>query len=50
MKPSLQRRSCLTVTSDRYLPDKAIDLVDEAGSRVRLIQLQLPPQPAKRVR
>ncbi|MGB7519293.1 MAG: ATP-dependent Clp protease ATP-binding subunit, partial [Spirulinaceae cyanobacterium] len=23
--------------SDRYLPDKAIDLVDEAGSRVRLI-------------
>jgi len=29
--------------SDRYLPDKAIDLVDEAGSRVRLISAQLPP-------
>jgi ATP-dependent Clp protease ATP-binding subunit ClpC len=29
--------------SDRYLPDKAIDLVDEAGSRVRLINAQLPP-------
>jgi ATP-dependent Clp protease ATP-binding subunit ClpC len=29
--------------SDRYLPDKAIDLVDEAGSRVRLITSQLPP-------
>ncbi len=29
--------------SDRYLPDKAIDLVDEAGSRVRLINSQLPP-------
>jgi ATP-dependent Clp protease ATP-binding subunit ClpC len=28
--------------SDRYLPDKAIDLVDEAGSRVRLINSQLP--------
>ncbi len=29
--------------SDRYLPDKAIDLVDEAGSRVRLQFSQLPP-------
>ncbi|WP_071191056.1 ATP-dependent Clp protease ATP-binding subunit [Trichormus sp. NMC-1] len=29
--------------SDRYLPDKAIDLVDEAGSRVRLMNSQLPP-------
>ncbi|MBD2299419.1 ATP-dependent Clp protease ATP-binding subunit [Nostoc sp. FACHB-87] len=29
--------------SDRYLPDKAIDLIDEAGSRVRLINSQLPP-------
>src|SRR4028118_1760030 len=28
--------------SDRFLPDKAIDLVDEAGSRVRLINSQLP--------
>ena len=28
--------------SDRYLPDKAIDLVDEAGSRVRLLNSQLP--------
>lgn len=29
--------------SDRYLPDKAIDLIDESGSRVRLINSQLPP-------
>jgi ATP-dependent Clp protease ATP-binding subunit ClpC len=29
--------------SDRYLPDKAIDLIDEAGSRVRLMNSQLPP-------
>ncbi|NMF56917.1 ATP-dependent Clp protease ATP-binding subunit [Pseudanabaena yagii] len=29
--------------SDRFLPDKAIDLIDEAGSRVRLINSQLPP-------
>ncbi|MGD1908350.1 MAG: ATP-dependent Clp protease ATP-binding subunit [Leptolyngbyaceae cyanobacterium] len=29
--------------SDRYLPDKAIELIDEAGSRVRLINSQLPP-------
>ncbi|MEM1242269.1 MAG: ATP-dependent Clp protease ATP-binding subunit [Cyanobacteria bacterium P01_H01_bin.26] len=29
--------------SDRYLPDKAIDLIDEAGSRVRLVNSQLPP-------
>jgi ATP-dependent Clp protease ATP-binding subunit ClpC len=28
--------------SDRFLPDKAIDLIDEAGSRVRLRQAQLP--------
>ncbi len=29
--------------SDRYLPDKAIDLIDEAGSRVRLLNSKLPP-------
>jgi ATP-dependent Clp protease ATP-binding subunit ClpC len=28
--------------SDRFLPDKAIDLMDEAGSRVRLLNSQLP--------
>jgi ATP-dependent Clp protease ATP-binding subunit ClpC len=28
--------------ADRFLPDKAIDLVDEAGSRVRLMSAQLP--------
>lgn len=31
--------------SDRYLPDKAIDLIDEAGSRVRLRNIQ--PSAAK---
>ena len=28
--------------SDRFLPDKAVDLVDEAGSRVRLMNSKLP--------
>ena len=28
--------------ADRYLPDKAIDLIDEAGSRVRLMNYKLP--------
>ena len=27
--------------SDRFLPDKAIDLIDEAGSRVRLRHAQV---------
>merc|ERR1712224_580621 len=30
--------------SDRFLPDKAIDLIDEAGSRVRLKHVQLPDE------
>ena len=29
--------------SDRFMPDKAIDLIDEAGSRVRLLNSKLPP-------
>jgi len=29
--------------NDRYLPDKAIDLIDEASSRVRLDNMKLPP-------
>lgn len=29
--------------NDRYLPDKAIDLIDEASSRVRMDNLKLPP-------
>jgi ATP-dependent Clp protease ATP-binding subunit ClpC len=29
--------------ADRYLPDKAIDLVDEAASRVRLLSYTAPP-------
>lgn len=29
--------------SDRFLPDKAIDLIDEAGSRVRLLKYQRTP-------
>jgi ATP-dependent Clp protease ATP-binding subunit ClpC len=28
--------------SDRFLPDKAIDLIDEAGSRVRILNYKLP--------
>ena len=30
--------------SDRFLPDKAIDLIDEAGSRVRLRVYAAPPE------
>ena len=30
--------------SGRYLPDKAIDLIDEAGSRARLNVMVLPPE------
>jgi ATP-dependent Clp protease ATP-binding subunit ClpC len=30
--------------TDRFLPDKAIDLVDEAGSRMRLKKLSKPPE------
>ena len=29
--------------SDRHLPDKAIDLIDEAGSRLRLKRMETPP-------
>jgi ATP-dependent Clp protease ATP-binding subunit ClpC len=29
--------------ADRFLPDKAIDLIDEAGSRMRLKRKDLPP-------
>ena len=29
--------------ADRFLPDKAIDLIDEAGSRARLSSTKLPP-------
>ncbi|WP_438313610.1 ATP-dependent Clp protease ATP-binding subunit [Sporosarcina sp. FA9] len=29
--------------SDRFLPDKAIDLIDEAGSKVRLRSYKIPP-------
>src|SRR5438477_6200200 len=29
--------------SDRYLPDKAIDLIDEAGSRLRIRRMATPP-------
>src|SRR5699024_8993940 len=29
--------------SDRFLPDKAIDLIDEAGSKVRLRSYTVPP-------
>ncbi len=29
--------------SDRHLPDKAIDLIDEAGSRLRIRRMEAPP-------
>jgi len=30
--------------SDRFLPDKAIDLIDEAGSRLRIRRMTQPPE------
>ena len=30
--------------SDRFLPDKAIDLIDEAGSRLRIKRMNTPPE------
>ena len=30
--------------SDRHLPDKAIDLIDEAGSRLRIKRMYTPPE------
>ncbi|MCU1417914.1 MAG: Chaperone protein clpB, partial [Schumannella sp.] len=30
--------------SDRFLPDKAIDLIDEAGARMRIRRMTAPPQ------
>jgi len=30
--------------SDRYLPDKAIDVIDEAGARKRLASMGIPPE------
>ncbi len=33
--------------SDRFLPDKAIDLIDEAGSRLRIRRMNTPPQSKK---
>jgi ATP-dependent Clp protease ATP-binding subunit ClpC len=29
--------------SDRFLPDKAIDLLDEAGARMRIRRMTAPP-------
>ena len=31
--------------SDRFLPDKAIDLIDEAGTRMRIRRMTAPPAP-----
>lgn len=30
--------------NDRFLPDKAIDLIDEAGARLRIKRMTMPPQ------
>lgn len=40
--------ACVTLTnryiSDRYLPDKAIDALDEAGARVHISNINVPPE------
>ena len=33
--------------TDRHLPDKAIDLIDEAGSKLRIESYELPPPPGE---
>ncbi|MDA4798153.1 type VI secretion system ATPase TssH, partial [Enterobacter hormaechei] len=30
--------------NDRFLPDKAIDLIDEAGARLRIRRMTAPPE------
>ncbi len=30
--------------TDRFMPDKAIDLIDEAAAKVRISKLTLPPE------
>jgi ATP-dependent Clp protease ATP-binding subunit ClpC len=41
-------KACVYLTnryiSDRYLPDKAIDALDEAGSRVHISNINVPPE------
>ncbi|HRY32267.1 MAG TPA: ATP-dependent Clp protease ATP-binding subunit [Bacteroidales bacterium] len=41
-------RACVSLTSryisDRYLPDKAIDALDEAGSRVHITHIKVPSE------
>ena len=41
-------KSCVTLTNrymtDRFLPDKAIDALDEAGSRVHITNIDVPKQ------
>jgi ATP-dependent Clp protease ATP-binding subunit ClpC len=35
--------------TDRFLPDKAIDLIDEAGARMRVRRLTAPPEVRERI-
>jgi ATP-dependent Clp protease ATP-binding subunit ClpA len=42
--PTFTTRHQLCSWPRRFLPDKAIDLIDEAGSRVRLRHAQLPEE------
>lgn len=41
-------KACVTLTNryltDRYLPDKAIDALDEAGARVHITNMQVPDE------
>ena len=41
-------KACVTLTNryltDRYLPDKAIDALDEAGARVHISNINVPPE------
>ncbi len=48
MMPLLHRSNCQRYISDRFLPDKAIDLMDEAAAKLRL-EINSKPEELERV-
>jgi ATP-dependent Clp protease ATP-binding subunit ClpC len=48
LKPALARGELQVIITDRYLPDKAIDLLDEAAAEVRL-RSTVPPVDVRRI-
>jgi ATP-dependent Clp protease ATP-binding subunit ClpC len=48
LKSKKALESCVTLSdryiTDRYLPDKAIDVMDESGARIKLRRFTMPPE------